>query len=89
MDLNDLTAQLNSAVKVSRLGRTIIQDEERTNLIAACDQLKAVLESPVDFASRLVFAVLQSSKNILLDKFRYAVEADCANIYTDSPIHGC
>ena len=38
-----------------------IKEEERLELLAACEKLKSSLESPFEFATRIIFGVSQQS----------------------------
>ena len=38
-----------------------IKEEERLELLAACEKLKSSLESPLEFAIRIIFGVSQQS----------------------------
>ena len=58
-DYNDLKVQLDAAAESLSKGNVNFDNEGRKSLIAACDKLKATLESPLDVAFRLVFSVCQ------------------------------
>lgn len=73
-DLSSLKAKIDAAVGFISTENTVIDDEIRKALIAACDQLKGVLESPVDVASKLVFAVFQLVTNFQLMYMKWSWE---------------
>lgn len=59
-NLETLETSIRTTAKEICSSKGNLSKDERKKLIAACDQLKASLETPVDFAFKLVFAVYPS-----------------------------
>lgn len=56
MAIIDLIKQINEVVD-SPPSPNAISDEERVALLASLDKLRAVVETPVDFTTRVIFGV--------------------------------
>ncbi|KAJ8066397.1 hypothetical protein OCU04_005460 [Sclerotinia nivalis] len=56
MAIIDLIKQINEVVE-SPPAPDAISDEERVALLAGLDKLRAVVETPVDFTTRVIFGV--------------------------------
>ena len=55
--LNNLEQSVRMAAKDIYSSNKSLSKDEKKNLIAACDELKASLETPIDLAFKLVFTV--------------------------------
>ena len=60
MSVSTIIESVNSAI-AGLPGPGEIKEEERLELLAACEKLKGSLESPFEFAIRIIFGVSQQS----------------------------
>lgn len=56
MSFSDIIKLVNEAVGTLPSGNDV-KNEERMELIAACERMKASLESPLEFVTRIIFGV--------------------------------
>ena len=54
MDVQDLIRHVTAAAQASP-GQ--VKEEERVELLAACNKLKGALETPLDLTTRVIFGV--------------------------------
>lgn len=55
MSVTDLIQTLQNMAETETV--SALEEQERKQLLQACDRLKSKLESPVDLTTRLVFSV--------------------------------
>jgi hypothetical protein len=63
MSVPDLIKSIHAAAGAP----SVFNEEERTNLLAACERLRGRLESPRDEARRILFAVSYPHSNPIID----------------------
>lgn len=59
MDVSELIKSISAGANAPHDG---VKEEERVQLIAACDMLKGSLETPLDITKRIIFSVGSSDQ---------------------------
>ena len=67
-NLKDLEISIRMAAKNVCSSKESLSKDERKKLMEACDQLKASLETPIDLAFKLVFAVCHQLVTVYLHR---------------------